>query len=191
MPADLVEITGGEPLLQDDVHVLIERLLDRGRTVLIETSGACDIGRCDPRAIRIMDLKTPGSGEVERNDLENIARLHDRDEVKFVIMDRRDYEWARDLIAEHGLVDRCAAVLMSPVFEQEPGEEIGGARGLEPAEAAADRGCIDAKARRGTAKLLRAGDFEEDREVAPVHAGCRYAAIACKSIACVMVDAVV
>lgn len=129
-PCDLVEITGGEPLLQARVHELIARLCDLGKTVLIETSGACDISACDPRAIRIMDLKTPGSGEAERNLWSNIEHLTRRDEVKFVITDREDYEWAREMASRHGLVDRCGAVLMSAVFEQPPGSEIAGCAGL-------------------------------------------------------------
>jgi len=129
-PTNLVEITGGEPLLQPGVHTLVTRLCDLGLTVLIETSGACDISVCDPRSIRILDLKTPGSGECDRNLLANIDHLTDRDEVKFVIMDRGDYEWARDLIRGRRLPDRCAEVLMSPVFEQPAGDEIGGASGL-------------------------------------------------------------
>jgi 7-carboxy-7-deazaguanine synthase len=128
----LVEITGGEPLLQPRVHDLIARLLDRDLTVLVETSGACDISTCDPRVIRIMDLKTPGSGEVERNDWSNIERLGPRDEVKFVVVDRADYEWARAVLREHRLSERCRAVLMSPVHHQPSGLEIAGAEGLEP-----------------------------------------------------------
>ncbi len=128
----LVEITGGEPLLQPAVHALISRLCDLGKTVLIETSGACDISRCDPRAVRIVDLKTPGSGEAERNLWSNLEHLADRDEVKFVITDRDDYEWARRAIEKHRLGERCAAVLMSPVSEQPPGEEIEGCPGLDP-----------------------------------------------------------
>jgi 7-carboxy-7-deazaguanine synthase len=131
-PADLVEITGGEPLLQGAVHALISTLCDRGRTVLIETSGACDISPCDPRAIRILDLKTPGSGECDRNLLSNIDHLTKRDEVKFVIMSRADYEWARSMIDTHRLVERCGEVLLSPVHEQAPGAEIAGAEGLSP-----------------------------------------------------------
>jgi 7-carboxy-7-deazaguanine synthase len=127
---DLVEITGGEPLLQPRVHTLMSRLCDLGKTVLLETSGACDISDCDPRVVRILDLKTPGSGEMERNLLANLDHLHDRDEIKFVITDRADYEWARDMIASHRLNDRCRAVLMSPVFEQPRGLEIAGAAGL-------------------------------------------------------------
>jgi 7-carboxy-7-deazaguanine synthase len=129
-PARLVEITGGEPLLQKRVHTLMSRLCDRGRTVLVETSGACDISVCDPRVIRILDLKTPGSGEADRNLLANLDHLTDRDEVKFVITDRADYEWARGMIGEHRLIERCQAVLMSPVFEQPRGLEIAGAAGL-------------------------------------------------------------
>ncbi|MCA9310548.1 MAG: radical SAM protein, partial [Phycisphaerales bacterium] len=124
---DLVEITGGEPLLQARVHDLADALLERGCTVLIETSGACDIdagGRCDPRVIRIMDLKTPGSGEVERNDLGNLDRLRPADEVKFVICGRADYEWAREIIQRHDLPRRVSAVLMSAVFAQPRGLEI-------------------------------------------------------------------
>ena len=135
-PTNLVEITGGEPLLQDPVHVLMTRLCDLDYTVLIETSGACDISPCDPRVIRILDLKTPGSGEVSRNDMGNIERLQPRDEVKFVIVDRADYEWARDLMHAHDLAARCHAVLMSPVFEQAKGNDIAGCAGLEPASLA-------------------------------------------------------
>lgn len=130
---DVVEVTGGEPLLQARVHGFMRRLCDMGKTVLVETSGACDIdagGACDPRVIRIMDLKTPGSGESARNDWGNIARLRAHDEVKFVICDRADYEWARAMIAEHGLVGRVREVLLSAVFEQPRGLEILGQRGL-------------------------------------------------------------
>jgi 7-carboxy-7-deazaguanine synthase len=135
-PTRLVEITGGEPLLQPRMHGLVSALCDRGWTVLIETSGACDITACDPRAIRIVDLKTPGSGEEHRNLASNLDALTGRDEVKFVVMDRADYVWARRTIAEHDLVARCAAVLLSPVFEQAPGEEIAGAAGLPLADLA-------------------------------------------------------
>ncbi len=136
IPTDLVEITGGEPLLQPAVHPLITRLCDLGRTVLIETSGACDIGGCDPRAIRILDLKTPGSGEVDRNLWTNLDHLAPPDEVKFVITDHADYQWAKSVVEQHRLGERCRAVLMSPVFEQPPGEEIAGCPGLDPGELA-------------------------------------------------------
>jgi len=132
-PCELIEITGGEPLLQTDVHELMARLCDAGKTVLIETSGACDIdadGKTDPRVVRIVDLKTPGSGEQARNDLANIDRLREADEIKFVICDRADYEWARDMIRAHKLNERVRAVLLSAVFEQPAGLDIIGMRGL-------------------------------------------------------------
>lgn len=128
----LVEITGGEPLAQAGVHELIRMLADAGCTVLIETSGAIDISPCDPRAIRILDLKTPGSGECARNLWSNLEHLHERDEIKFVICDRADYEWAKEAMTKHRLVERCRAVLMSPVFAQAPGREIAGTTGLDP-----------------------------------------------------------
>lgn len=112
----LVEITGGEPLLQKNVLPLMTMLADAGRTVLIETSGAHDISAIDPSVHRIMDLKTPGSGEVERNLFSNIAHLTERDEVKFVIGSREDYEWSRGQLREHRLAERCRAVLFSPIF---------------------------------------------------------------------------
>jgi len=113
---DLVEVTGGEPLLQPGVHRLIARLLDGGLTVLIETSGASDVSRLDARAIKVMDLKCPGSGESARNRWSNIDHLTARDEVKFVLADRTDYEWAREVILRHKLAARVNAVLMSCVF---------------------------------------------------------------------------
>ena len=112
----LVEITGGEPLLQKNVLPLMVSLCDLGKTVLIETSGAHDISGIDPRVHRIMDLKTPGSGECARNLLSNIAHLTPRDEVKFVIGSREDYEWSRAAVREHGLTTRCGAVLFSTIF---------------------------------------------------------------------------
>jgi len=112
----LVEVTGGEPLLQKNVLPLMRDLCDAGRTVLIETSGAHDISKIDPRVHRIMDLKTPGSGEVERNLWSNIAHLEKRDEVKCVIGSREDYEWSRDKVREHDLVNRCGTVLFSTIF---------------------------------------------------------------------------
>jgi 7-carboxy-7-deazaguanine synthase len=111
----LVEITGGEPLLQRGCAVLAQRLLDAGMTVLVETSGAMPIDVLPAGAIRIMDLKCPSSGECDKNDWRNIEHLSPRDEVKFVIGDRADYEWARDVMARHKLPRRCA-VLISTVF---------------------------------------------------------------------------
>ena len=112
----LVEITGGEPLLQKNVLPLMTLLADAGRTVLLETSGAHDISEVDSRVHRIMDLKTPGSGEVGRNLFSNIEHLTSRDEVKFVIGSREDYEWSRAQVREHRLAERCRAVLFSPIF---------------------------------------------------------------------------
>ncbi len=113
---DLVEVTGGEPLLQAGVYPLIARLLDTGTTVLVETSGASDVSRLDVRAIKVMDLKCPGSAESARNLWSNLEHLTPRDEVKFVIADRADYEWARDVLRRDNLAPRVNAVLMSCVF---------------------------------------------------------------------------
>lgn len=117
---ELVEITGGEPLAQPGVPALAEALLQRGRTVLVETSGALDISVLPAGVHRIVDLKCPGSGECDRNDLDNIDRLRAGDEIKFVIADRLDYEWAARLVREHRLAERVP-VLFSPVWgELEP-----------------------------------------------------------------------
>lgn len=109
-----VLITGGEPLLQPQVHGLIAELLDHGYEVGIETGGSLDIAPVDPRATIIMDLKCPGSGMQENNLWDNVERLKPTDEVKFVLADRVDYEWARAIMAQHRLPERCA-VLLSPV----------------------------------------------------------------------------
>jgi 7-carboxy-7-deazaguanine synthase len=119
----LVEITGGEPLIHRNAFVLAERLLDRGFTVLVETSGAVDVAPLDPRAHRIMDLKCPDSGESARNLWSNLAHLTPRDEIKFVLASRTDYEWMRDTIRERGLdamvaEGRLRALLASPVWAQ-------------------------------------------------------------------------
>ena len=114
-PCELVEITGGEPLLQDEVFPLMTRLADAGRTVLLETSGAVDVSRVDPRVRIIMDLKCPGSGECEQNLYSNLELLKPTDEIKFVIADRRDFDWSCDQVRTRGLAERFA-VLFSPVF---------------------------------------------------------------------------
>ena len=111
----LVEITGGEPLLQEDVYELMEKLVNRGRTVLLETGGHRPVDRVPGAVIKIMDIKCPGSGEAARNDWSNIEQLTRQDEVKFVIADRADYEFARQVIGTHGLAARAGAILMSPV----------------------------------------------------------------------------
>ena len=110
-----VEVTGGEPLLQPDVYPLMQRLLDSGKTVLIETGGHRSIAKVPAGVIRVMDVKCPGSGESEKNDWSNLAHLTPRDEVKFVIADRRDYEFARDITQRENLPARVNAVLFSPV----------------------------------------------------------------------------
>ncbi len=112
----LVEITGGEPLLQTAVIPLMKRLCESGKTVLIETSGNRDISPIDERVHVIMDLKTPSSGECEKNLYENVDHLAAKDEVKFVIGSEEDYKWAKKTIFEFDLTARCGAVLMSPVF---------------------------------------------------------------------------
>ena len=111
----VVEVTGGEPLLQADVYPLMQRLLDAGKTVLIETGGHRSIAQVPAGVVRIMDIKCPGSGESGKNDWSNLALLKPADEVKFVIADRVDYEFARDLVQREGLTGRVAAVLFSPV----------------------------------------------------------------------------
>ena len=111
----LVEITGGEPLLQEDVYDLMKRLLARGRTVMLETGGHRSIAEVPRAVIKIVDVKCPASGEADKNDWTNLDRLAPHDEVKFVINDRGDYDFARGVIARHDLASRCAAVLLSPV----------------------------------------------------------------------------
>jgi 7-carboxy-7-deazaguanine synthase len=111
----LVELTGGEPLLQKEVYDLATRLAEAGYTVLIETGGHRDISKLDPRVIRIMDLKCPDSGECERNLWSNLEHLRPLDEVKFVIASRRDYEWALQTIRGHDLEDRVQ-ILLSTAF---------------------------------------------------------------------------
>ncbi len=111
----VVEITGGEPLLQKDVTPLMERLLEAGYTVMVETGGHVSLDRVPRAVVKVMDVKCPGSGEAHRMDWDNIARLAPHDEVKFVIADRADYEYARDVLARYDLTSRCAAVLFSPV----------------------------------------------------------------------------
>jgi 7-carboxy-7-deazaguanine synthase len=111
----LVEVTGGEPLLQEEVYPLMQALLDRGRTVLLETGGHRSTARVPAAVVTILDIKCPGSGESHRNDWTNVDRLRAHDEVKFVIKDRRDYEFARDAIVTHRLPERVAAIHLSPV----------------------------------------------------------------------------
>ena len=111
----LVEITGGEPLLQDEVYPLMDRLLAGGKTVMLETGGHRPIDRVPAAVLKIVDIKCPASGESAKNDWSNLDRLAPHDEVKFVVQDRADYEFARDTIARFDLPSRAAAILMSPV----------------------------------------------------------------------------
>jgi 7-carboxy-7-deazaguanine synthase len=119
----LVEITGGEPLLQPAVLPLMTLLCDRGHTVLLETSGALDVRPVDPRVIRIMDLKAPWSGEEASNLEANVSALGSRDEVKLVLADRADYEWAKAKMTTLRLAERCR-VLMGPVFGRLDPQEL-------------------------------------------------------------------
>jgi 7-carboxy-7-deazaguanine synthase len=113
----LVEITGGEPLLQKEVYPLMDRLVGSGFTVLLETSGSIDVGSVNPRVIKIMDLKCPSSGECERNLYTNLDKLQPHDEIKFVIGTREDYLWTKGILEQHRLTERFP-VLLSTVFSQ-------------------------------------------------------------------------
>lgn len=119
----LVEITGGEPLLQKDVLSLMERLIDNGFTVLLETSGSESIKNVDKRAVVIMDIKTPKSGMFDKMDLTNLKHLRLHDEVKFVVMDREDYEWVKEFIKDYALADKCK-ILLSPAYGSLPAENL-------------------------------------------------------------------
>ena len=119
-----VTVTGGEPLAQPNCLVLLKTLCDAGYEVSLETGGAISLEGVDPRVVTVLDLKTPASGEVDRNDYDNIARLRAHDQVKFVICDRADYEWARFKLDEYGLQERVADVLFSPSFGQLQGREL-------------------------------------------------------------------
>lgn len=113
-----VTVTGGEPLAQPAVHPLLTQLCDAGYEVSLETGGAMDIRAVDNRVSIVMDLKAPGSGEVHNNRLENLALLANKDQIKFVLADRRDYDWARMQLDQYGLAERVGEVLFSPVFDQ-------------------------------------------------------------------------
>ena len=111
----LVEITGGEPLLQEDVYPLMDRLLASGHIVMIETGGHRSIARVPSAVLKILDVKCPGSGEAHRNHWENLDLVGSHDEVKFVLKDRADYDYAKDAVAKHELVGKVGAVHFSPV----------------------------------------------------------------------------
>ena len=118
-----VTVTGGEPLAQKNCLPLLQALCDAGYLVSLETSGALDISATDPRVIRVMDLKTPGSGEVERNLYENIDYLQAQDQVKFVICSRADYQWTKEKIEEYDLSGRCE-ILLSPSHNKQDATEL-------------------------------------------------------------------
>jgi 7-carboxy-7-deazaguanine synthase len=122
-PTRHVTVTGGEPLAQRDCPDLLTRLCDAGYDVSLETSGALDIAGVDPRVARILDIKTPGSGEMDRTRWDNLDRLTPRDEVKFVLCDAADYAWARQVVRERRLHER-AAVLFSPVWGRVGAREL-------------------------------------------------------------------
>ncbi len=128
----LVELTGGEPLLQEEIYPLAERLLAADYTVMIETSGERFIGRLPKEVIKIVDVKCPDSGEPNTFNIENLAELKEKDEVKFVLSTRSDYEFARGFTRKHGLTGRVREVLFSPVFEDPEGKWPG----LEPRQLA-------------------------------------------------------
>jgi 7-carboxy-7-deazaguanine synthase len=128
--APLVELTGGEPLLQEEIYPLAERLLAASYSILVETSGERYIGRLPKQVIRIVDVKCPDSGEADTFDMRNLAELRETDEVKFVISSRRDYEFARDFLRKHRLEERVHEVLFSPVHE----DPLGKWPGLDPRE---------------------------------------------------------
>jgi 7-carboxy-7-deazaguanine synthase len=121
----LVEVTGGEPLLQPAVHELMRRLADAGHEVLLETGGGFDISTVDPRVRRILDVKCPGSGEAANNFWPNLGELRPTDELKFVLANRADYEWALEVIAGRGLAGRCP-IHLSPVWGQLDPAELAG-----------------------------------------------------------------
>ena len=116
-------VTGGEPLAQRECITLLHELCDAGFDVSLETSGALDVEAVDPRVSRVVDVKTPGSGEVSRNRLENFQYLTARDQLKFVICSREDYEWSKGFLREHGLYERCR-ILFSPSYNQQSPTEL-------------------------------------------------------------------
>ncbi|MCA8938393.1 MAG: radical SAM protein [Planctomycetes bacterium] len=122
---DLVELTGGEPLLQRDIGTLASALLEKGAKVLCETGGHRDISVLPSAVIKIMDVKCPESGESDKNRFENFLHLGADDEIKFVVQSRADFEWAREVIQQHRLAERVGALLISPVFgEVEPSDLV-------------------------------------------------------------------
>jgi len=120
---DYVTVTGGEPLAQKNCLDLLCQLCDNGYRVSLETSGALDVSAVDPRVVKVMDIKTPGSGEDSRNRLQNFDFISAQDQIKFVICDQQDYEWSRELVTEHRLNERCE-ILFSPSYQQLEAAEL-------------------------------------------------------------------
>jgi 7-carboxy-7-deazaguanine synthase len=124
----LVELTGGEPLLQEEIYPLAERLVAAGYAVMIETSGEKFVGRLPREVIKIVDVKCPDSGEADTFEMKNLEAVSEKDEIKFVISSRRDYEFAREFTRRHNLDEKVKQVLFSPVFDDPEGKW----KGLEP-----------------------------------------------------------
>lgn len=122
LEGELVEVTGGEPLLQEGVYPLVEQLLGKGHRVLVETNGSLDVGQLDPRAIKILDLKCPDSGMSNQVDWGNLERLTSQDEIKFVLSSRRDYEWARKVMGDRSLTQRFTVLLSAALPQLDPGQ---------------------------------------------------------------------
>ena len=118
-----ITVTGGEPLAQPGCLELMTKLLDKGYVVSLETSGALDVSAVDPRVVKVMDFKTPSSGELSRNLYQNIEYLNQKDQVKFVIGNDEDYDWSKTLLTEYGLPNRCD-ILFSPVMGQQHPTEL-------------------------------------------------------------------
>jgi 7-carboxy-7-deazaguanine synthase len=116
-------VTGGEPLAQKGAFPLLTALCDRGHRVSLETSGAIDIAEVDARVVKVMDLKTPASGEMHRNRLDNLSFIQPSDQIKFVVCDRADYEWSRRMVSDHSLDSRCT-VLFSPGHDTLPPQQL-------------------------------------------------------------------
>jgi 7-carboxy-7-deazaguanine synthase len=121
---NVVELTGGEPLLQNEIYPLIDRLLEQHFQVLIETSGERFIGEVPTTVVRVVDVKCPDSGEGDTFNMENLAVLASHDQCKFVIASRNDYEWARSFVREHHLAKKVEAVIFSPAFESQPARSL-------------------------------------------------------------------
>jgi 7-carboxy-7-deazaguanine synthase len=120
----LIEITGGEPLIQSETPMLVSRLLDNGYVVMMETNGSLDISRVDPRCIKVLDMKCPSSKESKKNDVKNLKKLHSKDQIKFVIGNHEDYTFAKNIISSHCPDFPGNRILFSPVYDKMPPAEL-------------------------------------------------------------------